>query len=328
MTSLWFLFLNQIMSNPREYGSYNALSIQNPGDLWMMPSMYGLEQMDSLKQSACCCGGSSVVDVCDLCKTDERQLSPDSVISYSEVCDGCRTEPDAKGADVDIVDKTNASGVNGSNGVNASVADVNPESFSLGPRKPPITDSKIFNDLRKRNEEQRKREEEARKKLFPKVPTNPFDKLKHKESYDGQATGTDNASDNGGYECPCKRKFQTILDKEGFQKMCDGRMTGIEYALNITIIIIFLALSVMAFQLIFNIAARNAKCKACRCVSPSYSSSLVNGGLSIDQTNKRTELPKILLPSAASKPLPVLATPSAPVLTGGSNAVSLTGSIF
>ena len=96
-------------------------------------------------------------------------------------------------------------------------------------------------------------------------------------------------------------------------------MTNVEYAVNITIIIIFLALSIMAFQLIFNIAANNAKCKACK-QNPN-----VNGGLAYTQTNSRTQLPQILIPSSASSPS---ITGGNAGRTAATKSVSLTGNIF
>ena len=50
-------------------------------------------------------------------------------------------------------------------------------------------------------------------------------------------------------------------DKEAFEKFCAGELSSIEYAINITIIILFIAMSVMAMLILFKLAYKS--CKHC-----------------------------------------------------------------
>ena len=54
-------------------------------------------------------------------------------------------------------------------------------------------------------------------------------------------------------------------DGEAFEKFCTGELTSIEYAINITIIILFIAMSVMAMLILFKLAYKYCKVCGSRC---------------------------------------------------------------
>ena len=153
--------------------------------------MYGQEQLNALNQSArCACDGSSIVDVCDLCKNGDQQMSPDSVIYTSESCEGCRTEPDAAGTDVEIV----------GGDVNVPVDDGNKEGYTprrKGRRYPSNSERTI-----------RVADDDT---IIPTPDQYQFNSVDNEQQ--------SQVARNESYECPCKKRIRTVLEKEGFQRM-------------------------------------------------------------------------------------------------------------
>ena len=327
------------MSNSRVFNAYTADSWQDIGDTWMNPSTLG-QQFDILGQTTCSRGGS-IVDVCDLCKSDEVQLSPDSVISVAYNCEGCRVEPEAKQATLEISDansnktekysnffdwyldkkkrKNNSSVPQQSNDYDSTSAETNQSVGYEGdstettqeaycpprrPRVPYSSDrSQVVNDvmngdgsrlsLRKALGLVQDNQESYCKARRPRVPyssdrsqvvndvmNGDGSRLSLRKALGLEASKESSAvrvSDNDTVvtgrnnvatqqestvkeSCGCAQKFGLINNKENFKRFCSGRMSSIEYAINIAIVIIFIALSVMAFQLIFSLAARNSTC--------------------------------------------------------------------
>lgn len=264
--------------------------------------------------------GGKLIDVCNLCKNEtDVQMSPDSIISTSDFHDGCRHDDDIA-SDVNITanydqptDITQGDYINNSQPTSDN---------SSGQTYVSENDTVISSD----------------QSTTPSAPDTSIQQYNQQPQDDTECTD-------------CAQKLDIIGKDDGaIEKFCTGRMNKVEYAVNITIIIIFVAISIMAIQLLFKIAAihsiyccRNCKCECSKiCPKCNKCSTCCNCNKEDSTTDSAKQLGASLYENYYRAPINIptneYGTITPQVISGDSrnvgmsggnnNNVQLTGSIF
>ena len=198
-----------------------------------------------------------VVDVCNLCKTGEERLSPDSVIT---VQDGCR----CKAQEAPEIT---------TNGTIMDIADIGKDEPNTGVEQ----QMEVIEEIKAEQQPEENgdyAEQSAEVKALTPEPnkyisendtpvqqldTNNDETVNNDEPISDETSNDENTSDETSNE---SGEVDIIIKDDGaLEKFCTGQMNTIEYAINITIIILFIAISVMAILMIFKLAC----CKCCAC---------------------------------------------------------------
>ena len=227
---------------------------------------------------------TKVIDVCNLCKTDDAKMSPDSVIDVDySWCDGCRQG----GSNLSIIG-------GGEQELEKEVRDELEQSASVAESVASAVDDHINKviDAEEQDKVQKAVDEVELSKheeiIEPELEGDYVEESNVQPNNDNTYVSENDTvieqeetqlpvevnepSETGCTECEKKLhesvdedKVEVIgVDKEAFNRFCSGQMNSIEYALNITIIIIAIAISVIAINTLFKIAVMNVEqCYKC-----------------------------------------------------------------
>ena len=253
---------------------------------------------------------SSVIDVCDLCKSGSVELSPDSIINVEEGC-RCKAKEAPNlttgGGIVDVADMAN--GGLGSQQLREDI--INEE---INKNNNYIIDSAPSNDAP--SNDVQTNEQETNDSATNDAPTND-------SQTNEQATN----------DTPTKSEIQVVgVDDGAVEKFCSGHMSSIEYSINIAIIILFISISVMAIMTIFKLSI---KC----CNTSLKNKTTLTGGNSLYLRPTPRIRPKPSIGNSYSKPVyskpSISDSYSKPSISDsyskpsiGSNSSRLTGDIF
>ena len=329
-----FIFESKIM-NSKVFGTINA-------NTWAKGDEIG-NQFNVLNSISNPISRSSVVDVCQLCKNPtDVQMSPDSEIYISEGSRCSQSQAPASTTSGSIIDVAEI-----------ATEQVNePEQINEGDyvSYSPVLDA-VANgatDAKYISENNTIAPSDLTDNITEATSDQPvINESSIEQSNNEQQTTADEHID--------EQQSPSIIGKDdgAIEKFYTGQMTPLEYSINITIIILFIAISVMAIMMIFKMAY----CKCLRCGNKCSHVCTKCGKCEhccqcYDLINHQKQHP-VYNPPPAAPAAPVNPSSSAPVLEGGyfsrkskptyssyepeqnepiietaNKSVSLTGSIF
>ena len=205
----------------------------------------------------------STIDVCQLCKNPgDVKLSPDSVISVDEGCRCNKSEAPANTSGGAVVDVSNLATEESAPTVEEVIA-----ATAVEPQVVETPEGGDYVESSPTVEATATGETKYIAENNTVAPSDATDEINAQavEEQTQKAIEEQNAQlaeAEQAEEAAQSEQVEIVgVDDGAIEKFCTGRMSPIEYSINITIIILFIAISVMAIMMIFKLAY--SKCLGC-----------------------------------------------------------------